>query len=314
MAFPDVNDVQAVDPILQNLLVGYGQSETRFIADRAFPALSVDKDSGTYYIFTQKYWFTDNMQVRAPGGNYPRGDFGVETGTYVTKQYALSYPLADEVRANSQVPMDLETAAVRWLGSKGLINRERLWAATAMAASTWGASDGSVSTKWSTDTSDPVGDIRTGVRTISQATGQNANTIIMGEIVRDRLINHPDLIDRVKYTERAGLGSIDSALSAILGLNVLVGSAIYNSANEGQTASYSPIIDDDILILYVTPSPGIFEASAGYSINWAGGGGMGMMPPKFRLEGDADLIKYKHQLTHEIVASYVGYYVADVTD
>ena len=131
MAFPDVNDVQAVDPILQNLLVGYGQSETRFIADRAFPPLSVSTDSGTYYIFTQKYWFSDNMQNRAPGGNYPRGDFGVETTTYTTKQYALSYPLADEVRANSQVPMDLETAAVRWLGSKALINRERLFATEA---------------------------------------------------------------------------------------------------------------------------------------------------------------------------------------
>lgn len=315
MSLPTVNDVQAVEPILQNLLVGYYNAESRFVADRAFPALSVDKDSGTYYVFDQKYWMSDTMLVRAPGMQYPQGDFAVSTGTYKTLQYALAKAIADEERANSQVPMDLETAAVRWLGQKALLRRERLWAAVAMAASVWGAADGSVSTKWSTDTSDPVGDVRTGVRTISQATGASANTIIMGEIVRDRLINHPDLIDRVKYTSRAGIGSIDQALSEILGLNVLVGAAIYNSANEAQTATYSPIVDDDILILYSTPTPGLFEPSAGYTINWAPGGGMGGIRPVVRLDAnDGDLIKFKMQLTHEIVASYVGYYVADVTD
>ncbi len=114
----------------------------------------------------------------------------------------------------------------------------------------------------------------------------------------------------------AVISAIDQALSEILGVNVLVGAAIYTATNEGQTSiTYAPILDDDILLLYVTPSPGLFEASAGYTITWAPGGGLGSMQPVVRLgENDADLIKYKMQIAHEIVASYVGYYVADVTD
>ena len=134
MSLPTVNDVQAVDPILQNMLVGYINSAERFVADRVFPAVGVDKDSGTYYIFTKKYWFTDEMEERAPGAQYPVGRFGVSTDTYKTIQYALSEVIADETRANSQVAMDLESAAVKLLAHQVLIRKERAFAADFMTS------------------------------------------------------------------------------------------------------------------------------------------------------------------------------------
>ena len=67
MSQPTINQVQAVDPVLTNMLVGYQQADNRFIADRLFPQVQVDKDSGTYYILTKKYFFLNEMQERAPG-------------------------------------------------------------------------------------------------------------------------------------------------------------------------------------------------------------------------------------------------------
>ena len=53
MALPTLNDVTAVDPVLQNFLVGFAQGENRFVALRAFPGMSVAQPSGTFYKFTQ---------------------------------------------------------------------------------------------------------------------------------------------------------------------------------------------------------------------------------------------------------------------
>ena len=45
MTIPTLNDIQAVDPVLTNILVGYKQADTRFVASKVFPAVPVDKDS-----------------------------------------------------------------------------------------------------------------------------------------------------------------------------------------------------------------------------------------------------------------------------
>lgn len=316
MSIPTAKDLQPIDPILQNILVGYAQQETRFVADRVFPAVPVDKDSGTYFIFTKKYWSRDTMQARAYGAQYARSDFGVETDTYKTMQWSLAKPIADEERANSQLPMDLETASVRYLGMQAMIRRERLFAAAAMASSVWGTT-ATVSNKWSDYTnSDPVNDVLTGKRTVSQATGYTPNTMVMGEIVRDRLVNHPDLIDRIKFTQAATQGSVETALAALFGVQrLLIGSSIVNTANEGQTASMSPIVDDDVLLVYTPAGPGMFEPSGGYTFTWAPGGGLATMQPMVREDDtDSDLVKIKAQFVHKIVATDVGYFFADVTD
>src|SRR5210317_1257454 len=96
---PTVNDVQAVDPVLTNLLIGYMQADDRFVASSVFPPVAVDKDSGTYYIVTKKYNFFDDLDSRAPGAPFPTVDFGVSTATYSTKQYAGQIRIADETRA-----------------------------------------------------------------------------------------------------------------------------------------------------------------------------------------------------------------------
>jgi hypothetical protein len=64
MSLPTVNDVGAVETVLTNMLVGYMQADSRFVADKVFPGVPVLKDSGTYYVFTKKYWFLNQMKFR----------------------------------------------------------------------------------------------------------------------------------------------------------------------------------------------------------------------------------------------------------
>jgi len=291
------------------------QSQERFIAGTVFPEVRVDKDSGTYYIFTKKYWFLDDLKNRAPGTKFARSGYAATSTTYTTVQWALEHPIPDENRANSQVPLDLETAGVMWLGQKSLIRKERAFATDFMANSVWGSTDNNSTTDWDDFTAgDPVSDVQTATLTISQATGSDPNTMAMGLIVYQALQNHPDIIDRVKYTQTATLAGVRSALAAVFDMtNILVSKASYNSANEGQSFSGSAIIDDDCLVCSVAPSPGIMTASAGYTFSWAGGGGTGTIAPMYHEDQtDSDVVKIKEQWDQKAVATDMGYLFLDV--
>lgn len=318
MPLPTTNDVQLVEPVLTNLLVGYMQSADRFVAMRAFPSISVENDSGTIPQFTKKYWFVDGLEERAHGDAYARGGYGITSSTYKTLQYGREKVIADETRANSQIPFDLERAATEWLGQQSLIRKERAFASAAFGASAWGttATGGSTFTKWSDyGSSDPYNDVRTGVRTISQNTGYSPNLFVCGEIVIDKLENHPDLIDRLKYTQAATGGNVRGALAAIFDLQqILVSRAIYNSANEGQDASMSVIIDDDALLLFTNPTNTLMSPTAGRSFVWQPGGGAGQILMYRENQTDSDVVKLKEQWQFKVVASDVGYEFVDCVD
>lgn len=314
MALPTVNDVQAVEPILNNMLVGYMQADNRFVADRVFPPVMTDKDSGTYYIFTKKYWFLNEMKNRAPGGDYPVGDFGVETSTFTTLQWALASSIADEVRASSQIPLSLEQAKVRWLAQQNMIRKELSFSTDFMKTTVWGT-DNTSATDWDDFTAgDPRNDVLTAVRTISDNTGFTANTLVMGNIVEQALLLHPDILDVLKYTTATTQANVSNALAAVLGVsNIYVSRAVYSNTNEASAFSKTNICDDDCLVCYVEPNPGIMTASAGYTFAWAPGGGMGTMQPTYRDEkNQSDLLRIKAQWDQAAVATDLGYFFSDI--
>ena len=314
MSLPSINDVQAVDPVLTNMLIGYQQASDRFVAGRVFPSVSVDKDSGTYYIVTKKYFFHDDLQERAAGSDFASIGFGVSTDTYSTLQWAAEIPLADETRANSQVPMSLEQAAVQKLAQSSLLRKEIQFAADFMTTSVWGTDDNNSTTDWDDFAAgDPVNDILTARRTISNNTGMDANTMVLGYIVHNALVNHPDIIDRFKYTSAASVPNMEAALGGVFGMaNYLVAKGSYSNTNEAATFSASAIIDDDCLVCYVDAGAGIFGATAGKNFIWQPGGGNGAISTR-RDEGKkSDVIMHQEQWDQKATATDLGYFFADV--
>lgn len=314
MTIPTLNDIQAVDPVLTNILVGYKQADTRFVASQVFPAVPVDKDSGTYYVLSKQYFFMDEMKRRAPGDPVARGGYGVSTATYAAAQWALEHKIPLEHRANNQMPLGLETIGAQWLAQQSMIRKERAWASDFMAASVWTTQDNNATTDWDDYTSgDPLKDLRTGRRGISQLTGQTPNALVVGEIVDDALNTHPDILDRVKYQLVATNQNVRASLAAVLGVEqYLVGLGIYNSAVEGQTAVYAPIIDDDALLLYVNPTPQLMAPSAGYTFTWDGGGGIGQVVTYPEQSTRSDILQLVEAWDQKVVAADLGAIWLDV--
>lgn len=313
MTRPTVNDVQAVEPILTNMMVSYLQADDRFVASRVFPTVTVANDSGTYYIITKKYFFLDSLQTRAPGENFRSLDYGLETSTYATKQWAGDYPLADEIVANNLSGLDLAQAAIRRLSQASLLRKEVQWAADFMTTGVWGTDD-TTATNWDDfSAGNPVGDILTAKQTISNNTGYDANTMVVGYVVHAALANHPDLIDRIKYTQAATATTMESAVGDALGIaNYLVAKGVYSNTNEASAFSATNIVDDDALVCHVDPSAGIMGATAGKTFVWPGGGGAGTI---YRYRDDArhaTVIQHKEQWDQVAVATDLGYFFSDI--
>jgi len=314
MATPTINQVQAYEPVLTNFLIGYMQADDRFLASRLFPPVAIEKDSGQYWIFTKKYFFMRSLKPRAPGGDFQYISQGVETDTFVTIQNALGFNIPDEIRDNSQIPLSLEQTFLRQVAQTSMIEKEVQFSTDFFANGVWGTTDNNATTDWDDFTaSDPVNDILTARRTVSNNTGVDPNTMSMGFIVDQALRNHPDIIDRVKYTQAATQPNIESALAACFGVaNYWVGKATYSNTNEAAAFSATAIIDDDCLVCQVNPGAGLFDVTAGKTFFWQAGGGMGSIyrdPPR-RNHGDD--FQHKEQWDQKVTAADTGYLFLDV--
>ena len=311
---PTINDVQGVETILTNMLVGYMQTDDRFVALRAFPAVPVLNDSGTFFVVTKKYFFMNDLKARAPGGDFEYAGFGLSTDTYSTFQWGKGLLLPDEVKANSQVPMDLEQVGLIQIAQKSLIKKEVQFATDFMVVSVWGTDDNNATTDWDDFSGgDPVNDVMTASRTVSNNTGKDPNTMILGYIVHQALTLHPDVLDRLKYTQAATQVAIEQALASIFGKsNYMVGKATYSNTNEAAAFSATAIIDDDCLVTYVDPSAGIFGATAGKTFVWNPGGGEGAIFRDPARKNHSDTYQHKEQWDQKAVATDLGYFFADV--
>lgn len=269
-----------VDQLLTNLSVAFIQSADRFISDKVFPVVPVAKASDIYLSFPQGYWNRDEVGPR-PLGGYPRQvGYAIEKKTYYVEEEALEFMVDDRVRANSDAAggNDPERQGTSLLTSQMLIHREQRWADAYFKTGVWGTDLTGVAgapvagqfRKWNDATSDPISDIDVNRDAIGQKTGMEANVLVLGRRTFRHLKNHPDILDRIKYTAR-GIITQD-LLASMFGVDrILVPGGIRNLAAEGEADNHDWIIsDDDALLVHAASAPGLQTPSAGYIFAWTG--------------------------------------------
>ena len=314
MPQPTSTDVH-VDAILTNISVAFMQEAYAFVASRAFPQVSVNKQTDKYFTYSQADFFRDQVQRRAAGTQSAGTGYSLSTASYSAEVYALHKDIGDQTRANADVPLDMDMDATRFLTQQMLIRQEVEWAAAAFATGIWDT-DVTPGTLWDAASSTPIADIELGKNTVLAASGYVPNTVIMSYKVFSALMDNADIVDRIKYT------SMDSVSEDLLGRlfnvdRVLIMAGTYNTAQEGATASYSQIGDKDVLLCYTPASPGLMTPSAGYTMVWNGvSAGMGTSSSisRFRLEPEkADRIEIEAAWDTKIVSTALGYFLSNVT-
>jgi dihydrofolate reductase len=274
---PDRSDLH-IDKALTNMSVQYLQDESNFIAGQVFPMVPVQKQSDRYFVYKKEDWFRDDAQERAPGTESAGGDYDIDnTPTYFCRKYAFHKDVFEEDRANADDPLTPDEDAVAFVTDKILLNKENNWARTFFKTGVWGtdlqgaatAAAGKVVYWDDYANSSPIEDITAASTAQAEVTGKRPNTIVMGRRAYDALKNHPDFLDRVKYTQK-GVVTTDLIAQMFDVDRVLVANAIQNTAKKGQQAEMSFILGNHVLLCYTTNAPRLKTATAGYTFVWTG--------------------------------------------
>lgn len=313
MPQPTSTDVH-VDAILTNISVAYIQDQTNFIANSVFPNIPVEKQSDKYFKYTKGDWFRDEAQLRAPATESAGSGFTLATDNYSTRVYAFHKDVDDQVRANSDSPINPDRDATTFVTQRMLLRQEIQWSSTYFTTGVW-ATDvvgGTNFTQWSNyATSNPIDDIEAAKSTILTSTGFMPNTLVMGYDVFRQLRHHPDVVDRIKYTSSSV--PAEGILASLFGIDrVLVTRAIKNTGAEGAADSFAMVHGKNAALYYVAPSPGLLTPSAGYQFVWRGvsdGMGQSIGITRFRMpELRADRIEAQMAWDYKVVASDLGYF------
>lgn len=303
---PTVTDVHQ-DQILQNVSIRYKNG--LYIADSIAPVVPVTKRSDKYYIFSKADDFRDTAEYRAPGTSSNRDGFTLSTDTYYCKEIAQSTQLEDEVKANADSVLRIETAKTNFVTNKILLKWEILTASLFTTTSNWDNS-ATPSVKWDIyETSDPIDDIETAIDTVESGHGHVANTMIISKNVWKKLKHHPALLARLS-NDTTRILSIDDLKKIFDIPNIYIGNTTKNTAQQGQTASYSNIWDKDVWIGYITDTPGLEQPTAVYTFVWnyAGTGIRGVR--RWRDENiHSDIIESYQSFDQKIVGSDLGYVI-----
>jgi hypothetical protein len=268
-----------VDRYLTNYSVNYVQDRTNFVAQRAASVIPVLKQTDTYVVYDRGYFWRDEAAPRPLGGRPRQVGYKLSSGSYSAQEYALEHVVDDRQYANTDDPINLDENATTLLTQKAMIKQDRVWAQNFFATGKWTKeATGVVSSpiagtsflKFNDANSDPIGVIDYWKDYMHERTGFMPNTLVLGAAVKRTLRSHPDIADRIKYTQ---VGIADEAIMASLFEvpNVVVARGIYNNADEGATDAFAYIATTDAFLLaYVEPTPGLDKPTAIANFAWTG--------------------------------------------
>ena len=321
MTNPTLSQVH-VDAILTNTSLAYIQDADNFVANKVFPIVPVDKQSDLYFKYTKEDWFRDDAQVRADGQEAATAGYNLTTDNYFAPVYAIKKAVGDQLLANYDVPLDPLRDAARYTSQLILNKMENEFVTACVSANVWdneytgvsGTPSSGEFKQWSDlSNSDPISDIEEAKADILSTTGFEANKLVLGYDTYRVLRNHPDIIDRVKYT---GNSVPDTAyLANLFGLDeVLVAKSVKNTAKEGQTGSFDFNFGKTALLLHSADAPGLLTPSAGYNFMWRGVSddlGLTVGTKQYRVEEKAaTYVESNVAFDFKVVAPDLGAYFA----
>lgn len=330
---PTMNSLH-LSAALTDMSVAYWQEPNHFVCGKVFPVVPVTKQADRYFTLDEKDWLRTDANYRAPGAPAPLSGWNTSNATYFCDRVSIGKAISDPERENADAAVaNLEADTVRWINQQLLIKEEVDWAATFMTTSVWtgassttdmtGSSTAPASTatnflQWNDVASTPIEDIHGEQMIILERTGQLANTLVIGAEVWNDLRDHPDVLDRIKYTER-GVVTKDLLASLLDVERVEVTFATRNSNREGSTSASMDFVvgsGKSALLCYTPARPGLNTPAAGYTFVWTGRtgapvSGLGATIKRWRNEEkESDIIEGERWRDFKVIGANLGAHFA----
>ncbi len=328
MPQPTQSDLHVNRP-LTNVSILAVQDQEEFIADKVFKNIPSDKASDSYFVYDSADFNRDSVQIRADGAESAGDGWDITTDTFSCDVFALHHDVSDRRRGNTDLPLNEDEDATRYLTHKGLLKRETDFVSNFFTTGVWAGgadtancglstNDVTVNVKWDNSSGVPIKCIKEQIVANKQKTGFRPNTLVLPEEVWNALQESADFLARItggSTSQNPAVLTVQQ-LAAVLGIErVLIAGAIKNSAKEGQSASNAFIFSDAALLCYVPKNPGIRTPAAGYTFTWKqyGSADLGLRMKKFRMEQNAsDRVEMEMAYDMKVVTATMGVFFTDV--
>lgn len=313
---------------LTNVSVAYMQSADSYIADKVFPRLPVDKQSNLFTKYSKSDWRRSDVQRRAPSTESAGTGWNTTADQYFAHVYAVHKDIDDQTRANADSVWNLDRDSTEFITNQHLLKRDIDWTNSYFKSGVWATEKTGVASapstnqflQWDQASSDPIGDVAQWIIDFRQLTGFAPNVCVMGPYVMKALKQHPDILDRIKYTQKgivtedliATLFDVDELFVSYA--TKATGPQIPDAALQDAAASYSFVGDaKGLLFAYAPSSPSLLTPSAGYTFTWKGymgGNSMGVKVSKFRMQHiKSDRVEAEQSYDMKVVCADMGLWV-----
>lgn len=233
-----------------------------FILNRVAPVMNVDKQTGKLMVIKAGAGMEYLNSKRADGAGYRRIAIDLEAIDFSVAEYGIEMPISAIKAAAYGNQINMDQAGAKFTSLTALRDLEKD-SIDAIYTATSGAAASAV---WTGAGATPGLDVTGQSAYIMDAHGIPLSelTIEIPHNIASRLPFVTDVRDRLKIQGDPMPGSLtEQQLAGYFGCKeVVIASAGYNTAKEGQTASISPIAPNDKVLIYkrsdgdVTQDPG----------------------------------------------------------
>lgn len=247
-----LDNLRIVDPVLTTLAQTY--QNNAFIGDKLFPVVKVNKTKGKIPMFGKDAFYVRDTRraLRANSNRIPTTDF--ELIDYETKEYdaEMSMDYLEEREANSN--LKYEQYITRELNDILLLNKEKTIADLVQNPANY-PSDMKVIIDETTafddysNSADPITIIRNSMDVLRSKIGKYPNTMVMGISTYNGLLNHPTILEKIKYN---GIGKVtlDIIKDLVELQDIYLGESVYTE--DGTT--FEDVWSDNVILAYVDKS------------------------------------------------------------
>lgn len=312
MSSPTSSSVH-VDAVLTNIAVKHIQDQSDFIASKIFPNVPVSKQSGKYFKYALDAFARDTAERRSGAEESVGGGYQVSTDNYYTDQFSFHKDVPQDVAANMDAPLDAFRDATEFVTRAMLLRQEADFVSNFFTTGVWGTDRTLSGTEqWSDyDDSNPIGDIKAAKRVVQKASLLKPNTLVVGPEVHDALLDHPDIIDKMKYTAIPTPQATATMLAQIFDVErYFVGETVAATSVEGQTLTTGYQWGKKALLVYAPSRPSLMQPSGGYTFSWnLFGNGFGARIDRFPMRhlNKAERVEGDMAYDMKVVASSAGY-------
>lgn len=297
------------DELMTDVSIQYQPAQGGYLADMVGPPVPVKLESASYWKYDMSR-FDVPYSKRAPRSEYNRVEWSTSRDSYAAEEFGLEIAIDDRERDNVVGPLDLEVDSTEIVTDMVLNGREKRWADlvrdVAIITQNETLTGGDQWSDFTSGTSDPIGMAATARNTIFATTGYRPNKLLLGNDVYEKLLQHPAILERIQFSERAIVTR--QILAALFNVDeVLVGGVLRRSSSAGATDVLEDVWGKDALFFYAETRPSLKRASFAYTFRVRA-----LRAFRYREEKIAsDIIRVTEIQAEKIVAPQLAYLVKD---